>query len=231
MRFDLKGLLLAAVLAAPIAAQATLVHWNVQGTLAQVDQPQGQPPFPSEVDVGNPFSVLLGFDTNPVLLAVSTDPGGGKRYRYATSSITLDVSFGALGPFHFQDTGAGGNFLVRDNFPDPTLGDLVDGITFGLVQIDGNTETVINLLFRGPVLDLLDIPNLGIPGTPDPRLSSLRLARMQIARCDIFAPDCTLGFIDGAVESVAAVPEPGTWALAGLALAALGATRRRARKA
>ena len=56
------AMLAAALLALPWATSAVAVQWRIDGTLTDVEPyPAGS--IPSGIAVGNPFSVLLGFDT------------------------------------------------------------------------------------------------------------------------------------------------------------------------
>jgi len=246
MKFLPRALVITALLVAPLAASAIPVLWNITGILIGVDDVPASP-FPPEIAVGKPFSVLLGFDTAAPLTAGSGDPsnpactpptkqnpcpapsGGGFQYRYNPSSITMVVNFGSLGPFSFDMAGPGksGNFIVRDNYPGPgsLANPLVDGLTFGLTDASDPMSDIVSLqvLFRGTNTNVLDIPLTGIPATPPPGLTSLEAAVFQVT---LDGPNGTR-FLGGDIRSVTAVPEPATLAMMSLGLAGLAVMRRR----
>lgn len=189
--------------------------------------------YPAEIAPGKPFNLVIGFDNSVPWLGRTLDADNdGFRYRYGLASLSISASFGSLGPFLFTDSGAGGAFLLRDNFTDPNFGDQIDGITFGLNNYDAHNDvfTTVSVLFRRPVLDLFDSSALsGLSGTPDPRLATLRTAIFQVCQDNgpVFLGACAVGGIEGKITAVAAVPEPATYALMALGLVGLAAVRRR----
>ncbi len=208
--------LVAGMLIAPISANASLVTWGFSGHLTAASGP-GLPP---DIAAGDPFSVLATFDSAAPLLAPPAPGATGLKYLYDPSSLAFDIFLGSsCNPCHpaVSNSGFAGNIIVRDNFSGPPGFPVpVDGFTFGIVT---DTQTFIQLVMRGAVLDIVNGP--GLPDAPDPRLASLSLSNFQVCA----GLDCESLNIDGRIESVRQVPEPASLALLALGLAGLLAAR------
>ena len=200
------------VLLSPMAANAVPITWEITGDVDDVD---GTPP----AALGDMFRVLINFDTDAALNIARTggrfDPG--TRYEYEASAMSFLVSLEGQPDQLITPIIGGFNLLwLRDNSGDRACceGSEVDGLSFAILDADGFGFSAI---FRGDILDIFDGGDL--PTTPDPRLLDLSISTFQIVMAD--------GFASGDIDSISRVPEPGTLALFGLGLAAMGLSRRR----
>jgi hypothetical protein len=186
--------------------------------------PASDPNLWDIVPVGTPIFVSWTYDTGAALVNTTTHPSGGTRKTYNGLSVTgtIDVpSAGFSQTFTAADLGAG-SIVLRDNFPDPSFGDLVDGLSLGMTDLnDPNVVTAFNLILRGPTLDLVDAN--GLPSFQDPRWIAQRTVAFQICRdTPGTTADCDLG-----VLIANPVPEPSSLALMALGVVGLAAARSR----
>ena len=154
--------------------------------------------------------------STPRPIPVSTIPRPpGTRYNYPASSLSFDIFIGSLGPFH-AELGTGpndsGSIILRDNASFPLLGDpALDGYSFSLTSFDPNDGGVFSsllLVMRGPVLDIVNGPELA--ETPDARLAALADAVFQVCRSSAANNgSCDAGELDGTIDSVS-MPTFGT---------------------
>lgn len=211
MKSKALGLLVAGLLAGPVAANAEPVIWELNGTVTNASGTLGDL-------LDATFVVFMGFDTDAAI--VRTDTGGrfdpGARYNYDPSSLYFDVSF-AGGDFvrYTADLSRGAFIIQRDN-----SGDLA-AITGEGPQIDGygfNTGYV-GFAARGPSpLDIVNGP--GLPADPDPRLLDLALNLFSVA--DVDGSGGVPGQAFGPVTSISRVERGPEELLAELATAAVG---------
>jgi hypothetical protein len=227
MKRIVQVICIAALMALSAAANATLVSWKLQGHLIGA---YGGPP---DIGAGDPFTVLVNFNSAATLLSGQTVNGNtGVRYSYDASSLSFDIFAGTTcHPCHISasDPGSSGIIFVRDGFSLlPNAPQPIDGYTFNILDDAGVNYSVI---MRGPILDLVN--GTGLPENPDPRLASYGtpgfVSNFQVC---FPVPDCTPLEIDGTIESVARVPEPHTIGLLGMGMLGLAArSRRRSSKA
>lgn len=223
--------LLAGLAIAASTSQAGVVSWLMQGTITTAVGPD----LPGGVDPNDSFSFVLNFDpSTPVSNPAACLTGGiGTRCFHAGSTslsftnIVIDgIGFGSFTANPANDT----NVIVRNNFNQVNEG-IVDGYSFTANDTYADNQqvthvTAMSAIFRGPEdLGLVTDGRL-LPSTPPANLLALTNHLWQV--CDTVAVSCDRFLLQGSITSIAAVPEPGTWALAALGLAVMvGSTRRR----
>jgi hypothetical protein len=190
---------------APVT-QAETITWNYQGTLTGVD---GDPSH----QIGDSFQALVHFDVDAALISTARN-----RYSYDPANLSIDWRIGNDSWQHTAYNSAfGGLVFLRNNQvspnPDPAP-HLVDGITYSLTTDD--TGGGVSLILRWN--DLGAINGNTIPRIP-PALTNLEDNGFNAGDAN--------HFYGGTITSVTAVPEPETYALMGLGLAALAVARRR----
>ena len=244
MKNTLWGALAIAGLATSMQTLAAPVQWKFSGTLTTVaNLGSGAPP---QVAVGNPFEVIVTYDSNPALLSKTLDVGDGAGYFYAfnDTSVTMSFSAGAFGPIPFTN-----NFHtrigVRDDYP---TGGSPNADTVNFRVIDMNNDMVNGQRIAAEADIHLFSSNLGVYNITNdtmpaylPSVADSDLLR-SFSYCSYVAPSegyqgapdstCAFGKVIGridAITAITAVPEPATYALmlAGLATVGMVARRRR----
>lgn len=215
------------------AAQAEMVSWRISGTVTEASG--------SEVDgvigAGDSFSMVLRFDTaaaitNPVACG---DGGIGRRCNHGGAAVFFsDISInGHVIASFSSNPPQNGNIIVRNNIANPDPAVVVDGITFAGqddYEDNGNfRSTAMSLIFRGPENLNVITDARSAPALPPVGLLGLGTRVWQVCDFDQSVGDCDRVLVLGLVESVVAVPEPSTYALMALGLAAAAGVARRRR--
>lgn len=222
------------------SAHASLVQWQFNGTFTSVDPGLYAPwsPPSSEIAAGKPFSILASFDSDAVLIQKRLDLTDGSGYRYLFDNTTLKFKITA-GSFTSGSLGGGAsqNIIVRDGFPlvaGDSASSQVDGITLPVFfpfddKVDGtDIDGTFSIILRNLDLGALTVTNDKMPTIPMAIVPNMQANFFQYCRSTHGTNDCNWGSVNGEFTSVAAVPEPSTYALmlAGLAIVG-GVTRRR----
>lgn len=234
------------LLAGPASVQATQTAWLFSGTLTVV----GGTGVPSAINVGDPFSAVLHFDTdtppnNGLFNQTNCFPNSGGdgsvcRHNGAPQSsqywsdITVNgvnygdiPNLGALVPFYNSIT-------VRNNAPDPASPvDIVDSYAFSSEQCTGlcatgDQDQFVFVAIKGLDLTLVTDARV-LPQSPSPSMNTLRTREWDVCNGIIDATgvnDCSLVNVSGVFNSVSAVPEPSAFALLAGGLVALAIRRR-----
>jgi len=223
MKSKIPGLLAVGLLAGPMAANAVVVTWEMQGTITAVTGVV--PDFPS-AQIGDPYVVRWSFDTNAALLAANPFPPG-TRYDYDNSSLVMTARVGSSDPVDYARGSASSStsnrILLRDDSSDQPVDDLpADGISFGLFYNDVLSR--VGVVFR--TTDLSVVTGPGLPENPYPGMPGYPVSVFQMSSNN-FSWFLTGEDVISVLRVNTSVPEPGSLALLGLGLAGLGLSRRR----
>lgn len=222
MKTKLQSLLFAALLAGPLAGNATIVDWAINGKFSFITGSEA-PGFP--VQPGDLFSFVMHFD--PTTLGGGCDVSGASIVCHYNSP-SLSYSNGIFGTLNLGGVDFDSSVInVYDNAISPLQGlGLVDGYLFRGFSVggDGNAQkwSVYMLTenlgyFNGPP---------GLPSAP-PSLDGLT-SRFRFCKSE--GPEgsgCERVLLQGPIFGAASVPEPGTFVLLSLGLAGLASLRRR----
>jgi hypothetical protein len=226
------------VACASMVAGAAPTSWLIRGELLEVDGSS----VPAGINAGDPFSVILHFDTStPVTNAVACGTGGiGTRCNHngapVASQYYSDIRLGSFSKASFMATDPSGNIIVvRNNIlaPEPGSTDIVDGYSFGsTADYGGGAGAFANVILRGP--EDLNVVTDGrvLPFDPPPGLLSLGLRVFQVCETSSSTSlGCDALFLSGRIDSISRVPEPGSLALVAAGMALLTPTLRRRQSA
>lgn len=213
-------------------AQAATVTWRFQGEVIFNNLGGDAPP---QLGVGNPLVLWLSFNPQAPIQGQGSQAGGIVR-TYNDPDLSMLLRFGSFQTDHLTG-GALHRIIARDNFPDPSVGDLIDGLSWSIRDASVPSEIQdFGVILRGPTLDLLDL-SLGLPSLPDPRWTDQRTSLFQFCQSSSLqvagtGQACDTGLLQARLNSVALetgeIPEPAGLALTGLALLAGGWRLRRA---
>lgn len=220
MRFvDLGGLgALLSILVLAHPAVATPIAFSITGTLTQVSDPEAA--LDPSVAIGAPFSGLVSYEPPGVTQRGSTAfPAPPAVISLVVG--TLFVSSGASAAGQLVITVQDGTYFgPAYQEPNPPPGSGGDRIGFGISSPGSNGPAVDSLAF-----DFVDPTGQAVSGLSVPTGPldlELLAGSLRLVASGLGGP--AFG-VAGTVDSVAFVPEPGTWLLFAAGLGLLGAAR------
>ena len=225
MRTKILGLLAVGLLAGPMTLNATMVTWEMRGTITGASGSSPEFPF---AQVGDAYLVTWSFDASAAVVRTFSFPPG-TRYDY-DPSIVMTIQVGSSQPavFSTQSQFPRLSYLRDDSSDQPVNGQPADGISF-LIARDAPQWT-IDLTFRTDDTNVVNGP--GLPVDPYVGMAGYPVSFFRYVYVGpITTPTDGWTLIGDDVASVrrvdSQVPEPGTLTLIGFGLAGLGLSRRR----